>query len=487
MKSNHFNEVSESEILVEGLSTIFEALQKIESNQFNIVFVMSKSKVIGTLTDGDIRRSILEGNFGSTCEEMCNKNFIFGLVGDSSEDLFSKFNDNIKYIPILHSDRTLVKIINQEESTFIPLASPNINQEETNLVLDCLNTNMISSIGKYVKQFENDFTSYIDSKHSIVVSNGTQALALALLASGISAGDEVIVPDLTFAATANAVIQIGAIPVLVDVEIETWNINVELIKLAITKKTKAIIPVHLYGLPCNMIEINFLAEENGLKVIEDAAEALGSEYQAGKKVGSLGNFAIFSFFANKIMSTGEGGMVTINNEVDIERIFKIRSHGMSTINKYWHDIWGTNMRITNLQAAVGVAQLRKLDSFLKKKIIIQKNYLDFFNDKLSEHVTYNRSEYAGSLNSHWLSCFKVDQSKVKNLSAYLAGNLVETRPFFHPLHVQPIFSKLKTVSFGDNWNSSEIHKTGICLPSGTTLTESNQSRICNLISDFFKK
>jgi perosamine synthetase len=468
--------------------TILSALQKIELNERGIIFVLDNYKLIGVLTDGDIRRELIGGtDLQQSCANVCRKDFISASINDSEDEILAKINDQISIIPVLDADKNLIRLVNNYSRDFIQLSQPNLSQSEMKNITECMNSGLISSAGNFVPEFETSFSKYIGAQRSFAVSNGTQALALALWVNEIGPGDEVIVPDLTFAATANAVIQVGATPVLVDVNLQDWNINIELIKGAISDKTKAIIPVHLYGLPCEMKEIMDLAKEFNLIVIEDAAEALGSEY-FNQKIGSLGHFSAFSFYANKIITTGEGGMLSINIDFDYDKVLKLRSHGMSLVEKYWHEAWGTNIRLTNLQSAIGVAQLQRIDDFVEHKKRIHKNYLKIFNSLgLDEFIAYRRTEMSFASNSHWLSCFHVDKSKFGGLVNFLNRNSVETRPIFYPLHMQPAFSQYSKFNNKGIWNSQVINEGGICLPSSTTLGISSQERICNLIREFFIK
>ena len=246
----------------------------------------------------------------------------------------------------------------------IPFADPLLGDEELNNVIDAVKSTWIGALGKYLGQFEKDFSGYLGSKHASTVTNGTVAIHAALLALGIKPGDEVIVPDMTFVATANAAAFIGAKVVLADVEKDTWNIDPKEVAKKITKKTKAIIPVHLYGHPADMDPIMELARKNGLFVVEDCAEAAGAEYK-GRKVGTIGDIGCFSFHASKLITTGEGGMCVTGRKELWEKIEHLKNHAMDEKRRYWHDMIGYNYRMTNIQAAIGVAQLRKLDRFDK--------------------------------------------------------------------------------------------------------------------------
>ena len=248
----------------------------------------------------------------------------------------------------------------------INIAQPSFLGNEKKYLLDTIESGWISSIGPYIEKFENEFARYHGVKHAIATHNGTIALHLALVAAGIKSEDEVIVPDFTFVATANSVRYCNATPVLTDVDPGDWNIAPESIKANITSKSKAIIPVHLYGNPARMDEIRDIAKQHKLLIIEDCAEALGAKYN-GERVGIMGDIGCFSFFGNKIITTGEGGMCITNNDELAERMRILRDHGMNRTKKYWYDLLGFNYRMTNMQAAVGVAQLEQLDDLLKTR------------------------------------------------------------------------------------------------------------------------
>ncbi len=266
----------------------------------------------------------------------------------------------------------------------IPIMEPWIDHQEIDLVMDCLKSGWISSQGKYIAEFEKAFSGFCGTRFGVATSNGTTALHLALLTLGIGPGDEVIVPALSFIATANVVVYTGARPVFADVDEKTWTINPSLLRSLITDRTKAIIPVHLYGHPADMGPIMKLAEEYHLWVIEDAAEAHGAEYK-GKKVGSLGHMGCFSFYGNKIISTGEGGMIVTDNPEWVEKARILRDHGMSKERKYWHPVVGYNFRMTNIQAAIGLGQMTKLERLIEIKREIADRYTQGLKKNTGSH------------------------------------------------------------------------------------------------------
>ena len=248
---------------------------------------------------------------------------------------------------------------------------PNLSGNEKKYVNVCIDTTWISSKGRFVSEFENKFSEYIGVKHATGVCNGTVAIHLALVALGISAGDEVICPTFTYIASANPIVQVGAKVVFCDSYKDSWQMDCEDLESKITEKTKAIMVVHLYGHPCDMDKIMSIAKKYNLFVIEDCAEAIGSEYK-GKKVGSFGDVACFSFFGNKTITCGEGGMVLTNSNYLYERLTHLKGQGLAKYREYWHDVIGFNYRMTNIQAAIGLAQFEQIESFIDKKIQISK-------------------------------------------------------------------------------------------------------------------
>jgi len=359
---------------------------------------------------------------------------------------------------------------------FIPIAEPLFEGNELKYLTDCISSGWISSVGKYVEKFEKEFAAYIGCKYGVALHTGTAALHLSLAALGIGKGDEVIIPTLTFAATANAVLYVRAKPVLVDVEQDTWNINPQLVENAITEKTKAIIPVHLYGHPCDMGSIAKIAQKHNIIIIEDAAEAHGAEYK-DKKVGGVGTVGCFSFFGNKIITTGEGGICVCNDRHIAERLAKLRDHGMSKDKRYWHDEIGFNYRMTNLQAAVGVAQLERIDTFITRKREIAHQYNDYLSD-VGGLVLPVEKDWAKNVFWMYSILLEKDYDSVSrdSLIIFLRKEGIETRPIFYPLHKMPPYRQN-----GSFPNAQYISASGLSLPSGVTLKEGQIKYVCEKI------
>ncbi|MFE1744073.1 DegT/DnrJ/EryC1/StrS family aminotransferase [Coleofasciculus sp. H7-2] len=358
----------------------------------------------------------------------------------------------------------------------IPLSKPSITQLEIEYVNNAMNSGWVSSLGCYINEFEASFAEYCGTKYALTTSSGTTAIHLALASYGIKAGDEVIIPDLTFIATANAVAYTGAKVVSVDIEEDSLCIDPVQIEKAITENTKAIIPVHLYGHPANTIEINRLAKKYNLLVLEDAAEAHGAEIE-GQKTGSLADCGIFSFYGNKIVSCGEGGMITTNDEAFYHRAKYLRDQAMSTVKKYWHDELGFNYRMTNLQAALGLAQLHRIDELIESKIKIFKLYKDYLSDipgiKLNFTANYVRNVY-------WLVCLEIKgytEAERNALMKALELKGIETRPYFYPVSDMPMYQRTpKSTPV-----AHKVYQRGINLPSYFGLTPEEIEYVCSCL------
>ena len=413
-------------------------LHHINEAPAGIAFITDEEdKLCGVVTDGDFRRMLLGGRSLDdklTKEDL--KPFVVAKQGEDIHALINKTDSKVRLIPIVDEEGKLVDYFRYEHRVHMtPVAEPNLKGNEFNYLCDAFLSTWISSTGEYINRFEKDFSSYCGTKHGIAVSNGTVALHLALLALNIGEGDEVIIPDLTFAATINAVLHARATPVIVDVEQDSWCIDPIEIEKAITPKTKAIIPVHVYGQPCDMDKIMSIAKKHNLKVIEDAAEAHGAEYK-GKKVGSFGDIACFSFFANKIITTGEGGMCLTNDDTLNDRMRVLRDHGMNKKKKYWHDEVGYNYRMTNLQAAIGCGQLERIEQILESRSEIERKYKSTLNDN---EIIIFQNELSNQKKVVWMVSV-LSQKKIEIMNLLKESNL-DVRPFFYPLSSMPLYAK----------------------------------------------
>lgn len=309
--------------------------------------------------------------------------------------------------------------------------------------------------------------------------NGTVALHLALVALGIGPGDEVIVPTLTYIASVNAIAYTGSTPIFVDSLEDTWQMDPEDIKRKITNKTRAIMVVHLYGQPCDMDNIMKIAKENDLFVIEDCAEAFGSLYK-GKHVGVFGDIATFSFFGNKTITTGEGGMVVTNDKTLYDRAIHYKGQGLAKYRQYWHDVIGYNYRMTNICAAIGLAQLEQADVFLSKKRQIK----EWYDEGLKDLPVKVHKEIGDVRHSYWMYSILVEDSKDRDpLREYLENEGIETRPLFYPVHTMPMYSN----KFQKHPIAEKIGWSGINLPSWPGLEKEQVKFICETIKKYYYK
>jgi len=375
-------------------------------------------------------------------------------------------------VPLLNDRQQVVDLAIFDQRVRIPVAEPSLGEKELSYVTECVLTGWVSSAGKFVTQFEEMFAQFCNTNYAIATSSGTTALHLALLTLDIGPGDEVIVPTFSFIASANAVVYTGATPVFVDSEWNSWNIAPDLIEAAITSKTKAIMPVHIYGNPANMDPILEIAKRYNLAVIEDAAEAHGARYR-GVPVGSIGDIGTFSFYGNKIITTGEGGMIVTNRADFAEKMRVLRDHGMSPQKRYWHPVLGFNYRLTNIQAALGVAQIEKIEAILNAKRDIAQIYYNGL--KKLPGVTMPPG-YPWTESVCWLFSILVDEQafgKTRDqVMLALKDQGIDTRPLFPPIHTQPIYAT------GQEFPVAEaLAQNGLSIPSSTRLNEADLEHV----------
>ncbi len=364
---------------------------------------------------------------------------------------------------------------------FIPVAAPVLAGNEKAYVLDCIESSWISSCGKYVEKFERAFADYCGVGHAVSCSSGTAALHVALLALGVGTGDEVILPTLTFVATANAVTYCGARPRFVDIEPDTWTIDPALIEAKITTRTKAILPVHLYGYVANMDAVTEIAGRHNLFVVEDAAEAHGAEFR-GQRVGSLSEVAAFSFYGNKIISSGEGGMVVTDSEELGRYAAQLRGQGMDLNQRYWFPIIGYNYRMPNLTAAVGLAQLELIDWHLNRRREIASWYRDILRDVPG--IGW-QSAKDGRENVDWLFTIILDEPirvSRDDVIARLSERGVETRPVFYPMHVLPPYREMGQED-GLFPVAERVARSGLSLPTWAGLQRKDVIYVCDALRE----
>jgi perosamine synthetase len=389
----------------------------------------------------------------------------------------------IRHMPILDDAGRPVDMLSWVDMWRLPVTEPSLAGNEMKYVSDCISTVWISSQGGYINKFQDSFSEFMGGGFAQCTSSGTTALHLALRALDIGQGDEVIVPDVTFGATANVVVHAGATPIFVDIDPLTWTMDPKAFASAVTEKTKAVIPVHLYGHPCDMDPIMETARLHNIKVIEDCAESLGAEYK-GQKVGLIGDVGCFSFFANKVITTGEGGMTLTKDAALHERMALLRDHGMSKTRRYWHLEAGFNYRMTNLQAALGLAQMERIDHFLEAR----RNVVNHYNKNLSQLpgiTTPLEADWARNI--YWLYSIEIDPVAACIDRDHLAIKLmeagVETRPVFPPLHVQPAYGSGK---YGTHPVAERFAERGMSLPTSNALTVAEAEKVCQALTKILK-
>lgn len=363
----------------------------------------------------------------------------------------------------------------------IPVNTPLLDGNEKKYLNECIDTGWISSEGPFVAKFEAEMARYVGRKYAIAVSNGSVALDAAVAALGIGPGDEVILPTFTIISCAAAIIRSGAIPVLVDAEPQTWNIDTSKIEEKITSKTKAIMVVHIYGLPCDMDPILALAKKYGLKIIEDAAEMHGQEYK-GKKCGSFGELSTFSFYPNKHVTTGEGGMVLTDDESLAERCRSLRNLCFIPEKRFYHEELGWNFRMTNLQAALGLAQVERLDSFVEKKRHIGAFYQEKLKDIEVFQLPLPSTDYARNI--YWVFAIVLTEKSQHDAASFcklLTQKGVGTRPFFWGMHEQPVFHKMDLYRTEKYPVAETMARRGFYIPSGLGITDQEMEQVSHAV------
>ena len=365
--------------------------------------------------------------------------------------------------------------------SFIPVSEPVIGDRELELVNDCVKSGWVSSEGPLVKEFEAQYSDFVQTRFSTAVCNGSAAVEVALYAAGVKAGDEVIMTSFTIISCFTAITRLGAIPILCDIEPEYWNIDTNKIEKLITKRTSAILAIHLFGHPCQMSKIVKLCKKYSLKIVEDAAQAHGAKYK-GQLCGSIGHVSAFSFYANKLITTGEGGMVCTSDPDIDQRAKSYRNLCFNSAERFRHDDIGYNFRMTSMQAALGIGQLSRIDQIIEKKRELGLKYRERF--KSIEGIRgQNEALWADTV--YWMYCVKIDPKcghNAKTIMDRLGKDGIGTRPFFRGLHQQPAIEKIN-FSFDDNnfLNTNEAYEYGFYLPSSLNLTDPQLDIICDAL------
>lgn len=368
----------------------------------------------------------------------------------------------------------------------IPVNEPLLDGNEKSLLIECIETAWISSEGPFVKRFEAEFAARVGRKFGIAVCNGTAALEAAVIALDLGPGDEVILPTFTIISCAAAIVRAGATPVVVDCDTLTWNMTAELVAEKITSKTRAIMVVHIYGLPVEMDPILELADKHGLKIIEDAAEMHGQTYK-GRPCGSFGDLSTFSFYPNKHITTGEGGMIVTDDEALAERCRSLRNLCFQAEKRFVHEELGFNFRMTNMQAALGLAQLQRLDEFVQRKRTMGKRYTQLLSEVECLQLPVAKTDYAE--NVYWVygvvlkDGFDRDAEVIMNC---LRDRGIGTRPFFWPMHEQPVFKKMGLYKDEQYPVAERIARRGFYVPSGMALTVDQIEEVAQSLKDVLR-
>lgn len=362
----------------------------------------------------------------------------------------------------------------------IPVNTPLLSGNELKYVTECIESGWISSEGPFVTRFENEFANYVNRKHGIAVSNGSAALDIAVKALGLGKGDEVIMPTFTIISPTQSVITAGATPVLVDSDPLTWNMDVNQIEAKVTEKTKAILVVHIYGLPVDMDPVLALCKKYDLKLIEDAAEMHGQTYK-GQMCGSFGDISIFSFYPNKHITTGEGGMIVCNGENIAQKCRKLRNLAFEPQGRrFIHNEIGWNYRMTNLQAALGVAQLEKMDYHIQRKREIGKLYREDLRDLKSFQLPLEKTIYAENI--YWVFGLVAEtEAEQERMVKKLNDAQIGTRPFFWCMHEQPVFQKMGLFANESYPVAEKLARNGFYMPSGLGLSNEEITKVCEFL------
>lgn len=372
-----------------------------------------------------------------------------------------------------------------ENLTMIPVNEPVLDGNERKYLNECIDTGWISSEGPFIREFEKLFAARVGRKHGVAVCNGSAALDAALAAMNLAPGDEVIMPTFTIISCATAITRLGAIPVLIDCEADTWNMDVTAVEARITPKTRAIMVVHLYGLPVDMDPILEIAKRHNLQVIEDAAEMIGQTYR-GKPCGSFGDLSTFSFYPNKHVTTGEGGMIVTDDDELAEKLRRLRNLGFSPPRRFVHEELGWNFRMTNLQAAVGLAQLERLDEFVARKRHIFARYTELLSGTPGIELPVAAKDFATNIN--WVYGIVISDDvefDAEEAMARFAKLGIGTRPFFWPMHEQPVYLRMGFFRGEKHPNAERIARRGFYLPSGLALTDAQMDRVAEAVKEVF--
>jgi perosamine synthetase len=474
--------VNDLPIIIEEASVAI-AMKAIDEYGLGICFIVDNDqRLVAVATDGDIRRYLLseEGDKSASVMNCANPNFTSAPDTATPAELNS-LTKNFRCVPIIDDGGRLVRAYSDSLISVVPIYRPLLGELEMEYVMRCVQSGWISSRSPFVEDFESLFSDYIGSETAIATSSGTSALELALKGIGLGPGDEVLVPNITFAATANAVLNVGATPVLVDVDATTGMLDFQGVDHYVSKSASAMIFVHLYGNTIDMGELTNWCNTHDLLLIEDCAEALGT-FWGGRHVGLFGDASAFSFFGNKTITTGEGGMAIFCRKDDHVKAKSIYSHGFSALDRSNHDYVGSNYRMTGLQASLGLAQLERLDYILAEK----QRIVEVYKDLLQGSGFHFPSEPEGGVNSHWLLSLGMPDAtsvSVGSLVKELQKNGIEARREFRPLSSMKPFIEYSTGEYG---NSNHRYERWLNVPCFPGLLDSEIRQVVDALVRFVK-
>jgi perosamine synthetase len=453
--------------------SLFLAIERALSGEIGVCYVIDGlDKLVGEITLDHARSLIRDGSYtlGLSAGEAARQTDVVLRPGQTLS------HAGVTAAPVIDGDGRLIDVAVNPSATFVPVAEPYLSQAEFRNLVDAFLSTWISSQGQYIRDFETNFAKQMGARYGLAVANGTVSLHLAMVALGIGPGDEVIVPDLTFAASINTIIHTGATPVIIDVDPDTWVISPETFEKAITPRTRGVMPVHVFGRPCPMTEIMDIAHRRGVYVIEDAAESHGATYD-GRPVGSFGHTASYSFFGNKNITTGEGGMVLTSEAELYEHMRVLRDHGMRPERRYWHEEVGYNYRMTNMQAAIGCAQLERLPDLLGRRAEAARTYKRHMEGIPGLVFAPDMPPRFGPVT--WFVCAQVPADKRAALIDACKHNNIDLRPFFNGLSVMPAYRR-----FGRPCPVSDhLSKTGVNLPTSARVSDT----LAKTMADIFYK
>jgi len=449
--------------------SIFLAIERCIDNAAEACLVVDDEQhLLGSISLTQMRQAILDGS--AIDHPMLDRHLCITAT-PSSGVADAAAGDRL--IPIFDYQGRVFDVLIDRSMNPVQVARPSLSHRELRWLLDAFLSSWISGKGPHLRAFELEFASWLGVKHGIAVANGTVALHLALTSLGIGSGDEVIVPDLTFAATINAVLYCGATPVIVDIDPVTWTMSAEGVRAALSPRTRAVIPVHLYGRPAEIGPIAALAAAHGIFVVEDCAEAHGARY-AGRLVGKFGDIACFSFHANKIVATGEGGMCLLDSDAVAARAAMLRDHGMPPDRIYWHEQVGFNYRLPNLQAAIGLAQLATADATTQRNRDLEAAYREALRGIAG--VSFPPPLVAEYETVVWLVCVTVPAAKRAALIEAAKRADIELRPFFFPLSAMPLYAGFAQACR----HSAELSRAGLNLPTSTAVDSEVIARLAEI-------